>query len=162
MKYSAGVQYTIHLPEGFKANSISFNGYDNYAEADSYIKECNGREYSNTQYVYPHKNGSNYVMAEHKIDFDTPATQTITFTPAGKQVVWVITINGTIGGGDVAVLLGDANDDGNVSVSDVTVTVNYVLGQTPSVFNFKNADVNKDNDISVADVTQIVNIILLQ
>ena len=161
IKYSAGVQYTIHLPEGFKANNIIFKGYDNYADADSYIKECNGKEYGTTEYVYPKKENNNYVVTEHQIDFEVPVGKTITFTPAGKQVVWVITINGIIGGEEEG-LLGDANEDGSVSVSDVTVVVNYILGFDTNVINLKNADVNKDNTIGVADVMGIVDIILVQ
>ncbi len=163
IKYSAGVQYTINLPEGFKANSITFKGYDNYTDADAYIKECNGEEYSSTQYVFPMKTGTgstDYVLTEQQITFDTPATETITFTPGNKQVVWAITIDGVIGGSETNVLLGDANDDGMVSVTDVTVTVNYILGQENATFNFTNADVNEDGQIGVADVTCIVDIIL--
>lgn len=57
-------------------------------------------------------------------------------------------------------LLGDANGDGIVSVTDVSVTVNVVLGHHPEVFFRKNADVNFDKSITITDLTGIVNIIL--
>ena len=59
-----------------------------------------------------------------------------------------------------ASLLGDANGDGIVNVTDVIVTINMTLGQTPSTFVFENADVNKDNLITVTDIILIINISL--
>ena len=103
LKYSAGVQYAIALPKDFKVTAVTFTGYDNYAEADSYIKECNGTEYGSTQYVYPKKDGGSYIMATHQIAFDTPASGKLTFTPAGKQVVWAITLEGYFGDEDMGV-----------------------------------------------------------
>ena len=56
---------------------------------------------------------------------------------------------------------GDANGDGSVSVSDVMMTVNSVLGSTPpDGFYFDNANVNGDKVITVADVMAIVEIVL--
>lgn len=57
-------------------------------------------------------------------------------------------------------LLGDANNDKVVNVTDVMLIVNNILGRTLPVFNRKNADVNKDNRISVADVMGVVKIVL--
>lgn len=58
--------------------------------------------------------------------------------------------------------LGDANGDGTVSVTDVTMTISHILGQTPDGFNVEAADVNGDGSISVTDVTMIIGIILQQ
>ena len=55
---------------------------------------------------------------------------------------------------------GDANGDGTVSVTDVTMTISYILGQAPDGFNVEAADVNGDGSISVTDVTTIISIIL--
>lgn len=57
-------------------------------------------------------------------------------------------------------ILGDANNDGEVTVSDFTAIANHILGNTPEVFNAKAADVNKDGEISVSDLTGVANIIL--
>ena len=59
-------------------------------------------------------------------------------------------------------LLGDANGDGIVSVSDVTLTVGYILGDKlkDETFFFDNADVDGNGMITVADVTGIVDIVL--
>ena len=160
IKYSSGVKYTIHLPEDFRVEKAIFAGYDNYSEADSYIQECNGTTYSQTQYVYPKKDSSgNYTWTTHELTFGTPATGTLTFTPGGKQVVWVITLKGIVGGAP-AILLGDVNEDGTITITDVTTTVDYVLGKSPMGFNFTNADVNQNGSIEVTDITLIVDIIL--
>lgn len=57
--------------------------------------------------------------------------------------------------------MGDTNHDGAVSISDVMMTVNYILSPRIS-FNlfFFNTDMNKDGRLSVSDVTALVNIIL--
>jgi hypothetical protein len=57
-------------------------------------------------------------------------------------------------------LLGDVNHDGFVNVTDVSLTVNYILGNIPQVFFTENADIDQDGNINVTDITNIVNIIL--
>lgn len=55
---------------------------------------------------------------------------------------------------------GDANDDGNVSIPDVMLTVDYMLNGSASNFHFRLADMNGDGNITVADVMAIVAIIM--
>ena len=59
-----------------------------------------------------------------------------------------------------AYLLGDANNSGTVTITDVVVTAQYVLEMNPSPFIFEAADVNFDNNITVADVSRIVWMVL--
>lgn len=59
-----------------------------------------------------------------------------------------------------AALLGDANDDGLINISDASTVINYVLAKNPSPFSFANADCNGDGLININDVTGIINIIL--
>ncbi len=59
-----------------------------------------------------------------------------------------------------AYLLGDANNNGTVTVGDVVATAQYVLEQNPQPFNFEAADVNEDNYITVADVARIAWMVL--
>ena len=59
-------------------------------------------------------------------------------------------------------IMGDANGDGDVSVADVLITVDYVLGKNPAGFIFANANVNGDKDVTIADVTAIVDLVLNQ
>ena len=57
-------------------------------------------------------------------------------------------------------LLGDANNSGTVTVTDVVVTAQYVLERNPQPFVFEAADVNFDNNITVADVSRIAWMVL--
>ena len=58
------------------------------------------------------------------------------------------------------ILIGDVNGDKQISIADVTMLVNIILGKTTEGFDTKVADVNGDGEISIADVTALVNIIL--
>ncbi|MBO4821601.1 MAG: dockerin type I repeat-containing protein [Prevotella sp.] len=57
-------------------------------------------------------------------------------------------------------LIGDANGDGEVNITDVTVAVDYVLSNNPELIVMKNADVNGDGEVNITDITGIVNIVL--
>lgn len=57
-------------------------------------------------------------------------------------------------------ILGDANHDGYINMSDVTLFIEFILDKQPSPFYFNEADVNKDGLINVSDVTAVINIIL--
>ena len=60
----------------------------------------------------------------------------------------------------LAYILGDANDSGTVTVTDVVVTSQYVLEMNPNPFVFDAADVNVDGNITVTDVTRIAWMVL--
>ncbi|MCQ2129659.1 MAG: Ig-like domain-containing protein [Bacteroidaceae bacterium] len=60
----------------------------------------------------------------------------------------------------VEVLLGDANADGVVDVSDITAIASFILGRQPAVFIKQNADANQDGYIDVSDITFVTSIIL--
>lgn len=94
IKYSAGVKYTITLPDGITVDKIKFYGYDNYAEADAYISNLNGVTYNSTEYVFPAKDeNGNVTLTSHTFDFsEQPASGNIDFTVAGKQCGLAITL----------------------------------------------------------------------
>lgn len=93
VKYSAGVQYTITIPEGCSVNGIKFSGYNNYDGTDAYIGEVNGTTYESSKYTYPMKDGEgNSTSKEYTIQFADPVTNSLTFTPQGNQCVWAITL----------------------------------------------------------------------
>ena len=56
--------------------------------------------------------------------------------------------------------LGDVNKDGIINITDVVLTVNFIIGQTPSDFYEEFADVNCDGAITITDVTNILNLML--
>ena len=54
---------------------------------------------------------------------------------------------------------GDVNNDGNVSISDVTALIDYLLGSNTDI-NTDAADCNTDNNIRIADVTALIDYLL--
>lgn len=57
-------------------------------------------------------------------------------------------------------ITGDVNGDGTVSVNDVAMIVNHILGVVDDNFIIANADVNGDGEIDINDVMETVSIIL--
>lgn len=55
---------------------------------------------------------------------------------------------------------GDVNGDGQLSIADVTMLIDYLLGSEPASFNVVNADVNHDSGITIADVTMLIDMLL--
>ena len=59
----------------------------------------------------------------------------------------------------IEALWGDVNHDGNVSISDITLIVDYILGNS-NIVVFEEADLNQDGIVSIADITLLVDHIL--
>ena len=57
---------------------------------------------------------------------------------------------------------GDANESGEVTITDVVVTAKYILFQDPEPFNLEAADMNGDGKITITDVVKIANLVLDQ
>ena len=55
---------------------------------------------------------------------------------------------------------GDINHDGVISVSDVTLLVDYLTGNHSENFHAENGDINNDGSLSIADVQALVDIIM--
>jgi len=64
------------------------------------------------------------------------------------------------------ILLGDANGDGSVTITDAVAIVDYILGNNPKDFNKAAANVSGDLDgegqpaITITDAVGVVDIIL--
>ena len=54
----------------------------------------------------------------------------------------------------------DANGDGEINVTDVVFTTNFILGDEPEGFVPEAADFNADGNVNVADVVCMINVIL--
>ena len=61
----------------------------------------------------------------------------------------------------VPVIPGDVDDDGDVTIADVTTLIDYILNSEIATINMANADVDEDGEISIADVTSLIDLILL-
>ena len=58
------------------------------------------------------------------------------------------------------VIKGDVNNDGSVSIADVTQLIDYILGGDPTSVNLLAADVDNNGDIGVSDITALIDMIL--
>ncbi len=60
----------------------------------------------------------------------------------------------------IAFILGDVNEDGSLSIEDVSALINYLMGATVTPFNTSAADVDGDGSVKVGDVSALINLIL--
>ncbi len=58
------------------------------------------------------------------------------------------------------VKLGDVDGNGEISIVDVTLLIEYLLGGDPEGIILANADVDGDSDITINDVTRLINLLL--
>jgi len=56
--------------------------------------------------------------------------------------------------------MGDINDDGFVTVKDVTPFIEYLMSGGITVINEAAADVNQDGKISIKDVVAIIDMLM--
>ena len=59
----------------------------------------------------------------------------------------------------IGALPGDVNSDEKVDGTDVSLMIEYIMGEWVEGFSERNADVNKDQNIDAADLVRIINII---
>ena len=57
-------------------------------------------------------------------------------------------------------LIGDVNGDGEVSITDVTALIDYLLSSTAAQLDMDTADVNHDGEITIGDVTALIDLLL--
>ncbi len=59
------------------------------------------------------------------------------------------------------VLVGDANDDGQITIADLNFIIDVILsGNSLDAAGFKRCDVNADGEITVADIAALIDILL--
>ena len=58
------------------------------------------------------------------------------------------------------VLLGDANNDGEVNVSDIVEIVNYIMNKPSANFVLGTSDMNADGEVNVTDIIKVVSVIM--
>ena len=56
--------------------------------------------------------------------------------------------------------MGDANDDGKISIADAVIMTDYILNRNPENFNATAADMNGDSQVTMTDVIQVLDKIL--
>ncbi len=92
IKYSAGVEYLIGIPNGLSVVKISFYGYDNY-DVDAYLQKLNGVSYGSDDYVFPAKVDGDMRYVNHTVDLSqNPVSGTLDFSLGAKQCCLVISL----------------------------------------------------------------------
>ena len=61
---------------------------------------------------------------------------------------------------DPTVILGDVDNDGNVTIADVTALIDYLLYNDASLINLEAADMDEDGRITIGDVTALIDYLL--
>ena len=169
-QYDMTVYYTLVAPDG---NPISETG--NYEVAAFVNDECRGVGKLVTQ---TGENGQTLTYGYLRVYSNETSGETITFKYYDKETeeekviedVTVPFVATSLEGmptepkklpiDGVAILIGDVNGDGSISVTDVGMTISFILGQNPVGFNEDAADLNGDGTISVTDVGALITKIL--
>lgn len=71
-----------------------------------------------------------------------------------------LTINATFGQTTPEFMRGDVNDDGLVSIIDVTALIDYLLSDDASSINLDAADCSQDGFVSIIDATRLIDYLL--
>jgi len=58
-------------------------------------------------------------------------------------------------------ILGDANDDGKIDISDVVYLINHLFMGGPEPSPFQAGDANSDDNIDIADVVYLINYLFI-
>ena len=83
-----------------------------------------------------------------------------TYVVYSAEATTVIYTKVELASGSTSPVLGDVNGDGDISVNDVAMIVNHILGVNDDNFIIANADINGDGEIDINDVMGTVSIIL--
>ena len=134
---------SITIPEGVTSiGEFAFDG-------------CNGLNYITSKI----KNPFRVRFASFSFNYSTPL-----YVPAGTKEKYLTTEDWNrftnIIEIDEEITAGDINGDGRISISDVSMLTNYLLGKNPENFNSEAADVNGDGRISISDISKLVNQLL--
>ena len=168
-------QFDLQLPTGVTVATKSNGKFDIALTARAESHSVSSTQLGNGNYRFIISSLDNDSFTDNdgaliEITIDIPATM------EGEYTVKVLNVELSVSNGnDLKVVkpadtksklivnsfvLGDVNNDGSVSVTDVGCAINYILEQVPSVFVFDAADMNGDKAISVTDVGMIINLIL--
>ena len=64
--------------------------------------------------------------------------------------------------GGSSFLRGDVDDDGGITIADVTALVDYILSKDANGINLDAADCDQDGEIGISDITALVDYILAE
>ena len=159
---------SVVIPEGATVNVHTSTTYSTFKN-DTYVN--NGTLLLKSPHFVVKEVSTIYKLADNKEIPVFTGTGTIklegkaTFTPVRPKDGWVWDTSKLATEGKLAIkpapyVLGDANGDGSVTISDANLVVNYVLGKITSGVDVEAADVDGNGILTVSDANSIVNIVL--
>ena len=168
----AGMQFDLHWIAGMapvqEAVSMSSRATD-YKATMTKLTENSYRVYIYSERNTPIDSGDGpvvtliYNKVEEQVSYDKTsilADQIILSTTDGHNCASSSTAELIIG--DFSGLMGDANNDGQINVTDITCIVNYLLEFSSTGFIMSQADMNQDHRITITDVVELIHAILHQ
>ena len=169
-----GCQFNITLPEGTDLVKQTYGGYD-YTVSSRFsgtpsVQITPQEDGSYMVLIYSMNNTA--IIGSEGVLISLPV-KVVTGLPAGDYLGTITNIafnnpdNTSAYLADVtfnitmpSFTLGDVNHDRTINITDVMMTVNHVVGQTPAGFHVENADVNGDHVINISDIMAIVNLVV--
>ena len=155
--YATDMQYGLFVFEFDEVNAgwldIEVLSEENNPYIDGYLKsQLNDKVFlmNNNRFYFGFPSGN------HTFDYivDNEIVQSIDFNIIGHQInYYEFTLPYNI-------IEGDINFDGLITILDIIILINAILGEELSSIEFLAADLNQDDYINVLDVIEIVNIIL--
>ena len=160
--------YTINSDKFSVELTITNNGSTTYDEdiTAKLYKHTYGNSGAGTQTVDKHLTLAAGETATLQIDMDNviDAWQYFAFFyyySNGSQVMLTNTSTYTMAFPvEPEVMKGDVNNDGDISIADITQLIDYVLVGDPTGVNLDAADYDSDGVIGVSDVTALIDFVL--
>ena len=149
-------------PSGEIANVAQINSDGNYIYW-SYIAPAEDSEaIANSVPLDPenplHKSGIKCIAAKPNADGIMPTT--ISFAIEGIETYGVC--SATYTENVPVVLIGDVDNDGKISIADVTTIIDYLLTDDKSLINALATDCDQDGIITIADATILIDYLLTE
>ncbi len=157
---------TISIPSGAKARTRADGGELN---CTVYLKDKTSGNIvaktpaeSNGHYTFLNVPVGEYIVVPDFVGYKAESADAL--AASVTQENQIVNVDCTLQATDVlppaeGVLAGDANGDDEISVADVEVVADYIMGEAVYDFYEDNADANNDGRINIADIVFIVNII---
>ena len=95
-----------------------------------------------------------------RYDYQNSQFRILNYSSDNQQRVWLYKLVDEQEPVEPEVLLGDVNNDGFVTISDVTALIDYLLSGDSTGVNLDNADVNGDKNVAISDVTALIDLLL--
>jgi len=160
MKFSAGVTYTINIPDGVSVYYATVKAKSNYKTTDNtaYWGTLFGNDYSDEALPCSDEDG----YSEKTIYFEQAQTGTLTFTPKGHQVLMAFELFAIPGKSESDLTLISASEvslDAETTTSQITTTTSATVDLTYTSSNTSVATVSSTGLITaVANGTAVITV----